>query len=42
MIPCCETREGILAKIWSIKDVFLQVKRVGDFIICFKPNIVQN
>ena len=35
MTPCCETHEGIPAKIWSIKDVFLQVIRVGDFIICF-------
>ena len=40
--PCRGTREGILVKIWSIKDVFLQVIRVGNFIIYFKPNIVQN
>ena len=40
--PCCEIREGILAKIWSIKDVFLQVIRAGDFITCFNLNIAQN
>ena len=27
---------------WSISDVLLQVIRFGDFIICVKPNIVQN
>ena len=42
MTSCCENREGILARMWSIKDVFLQVIRVGYFIICFKPNILKN
>ena len=41
MTPCCESCDGILAKIWSIKDVFLQVTLDRDFIICFKPKIVQ-
>ena len=42
MTLCCEIREGILALIWSIKVVYQQVIRFGNFIICFKPNIVQN
>ena len=33
---------GRLASMWSISDVLLQVIRFGDFIICVKPNIVQN
>ena len=37
-----EIREGILAKIWSIKDVFLQLTQVGEFIICSEANILQD
>ena len=40
--PFWEILSGRLANMWSINYVLLQVKRVGDFIICVKPNIVQN
>ena len=36
MTPFRETREGILAKTWSVKDVFLQVIHVGDFMFYAK------
>ena len=32
MTPCCEIREGIVAKIWSVKDAFLQDVFLRDFI----------
>ena len=31
MTLCCEIREGILALIWSIKVVYQQVIRLGNF-----------
>ena len=34
--------EGVLVKIWSILVEVLQVTEVGDWIISFKPCIVQN
>ena len=40
--PSWEILRGRLANMWSINDVLLQVIRVGDFIICAKPNIAQN
>ena len=42
MTPFWETIEGKLAKIWSIGVEMLQVIRVGHWISCFKPWIVQN
>ena len=41
MSPCCEIREEMLAKKWSVKDVFLQ-NTYRTFIICFNSNVVQN
>ena len=40
MTPFWETLE--VATMWSIRVEVLQVTRVGDFISCFKPCIVQN
>ena len=40
--PSWEILSGKFANMWSINDVLLHVIRVGDFIICVKPNIVQN
>ena len=36
-----EIFSGTLADMWPINDVLLQVIRVGDFIICVKPSIIQ-
>ena len=38
IIPSWEILSGRLANMWSVNDVILQVIRVGDLIICVKPN----
>ena len=40
--PSWKILSGRLNDMWSINDILLQIIQVGDFIICVKPNIVQN
>ena len=42
MTPFWESLKGKLAKIWLIRVEVLRVTRVGYWISCFKPCIVQN
>ena len=42
IISSWEILSGTLANMWPINDVLIQVSRVGGFIICVKPNIVDN